>query len=664
MKTGLKQHFKYTFLFLFIFSNPFQLFSQKDYKWNNNVEASPSIPTEFQEADAVMIYEKQLRQTYLEDNRFFSRNIIKRRIKIQTQQGLEKYGRIVIPKKSRMHIEQLDARTIKQDGSIIDLDAKNDIKAIDLTDEDDLDETKYKVFSIPGVAIGDEIEMVCIQDGYTIEWGATVILHNTIPTLKSEFSVEVHDKGIVVLSTGRNGMPDGKIKKNLGVVTVSWDGENLPGLYEERGNISARSLPHSLYELNVDRLYRNSYSAAPDINSWSDLLHFYNENNFDVRIRKQKKFNAVFEKIMATAESTAKIHQLRAVQNYLNEIKIQKIPESEASEGIEYFLSEKKADFNTLIKMYKSILEKMEIDYLFAAGRSKYLGPIDLRFPTYLQISDFLFLIPDDQGNSVVLPTKGRTGTYGINEIPLELYDTDIYMINPKDKKVFQAVSLTDQGYKKNLCLRKSKATVQLESGVIQYKSEEAFSGAFSTRYRNNHFNWASNGSMKDYLEDYLEDQQVSSIDTFYLSEPPKKAPFRYKLHYDYQTNNQITKLEENVYVLKMDHFLDHYIQKANANRMLDYYAPFGYSDGFNYYMVFDKAVKLSNKENIDLDVKNDIGSFKLTVSQVNPTTLLIKSKYTLKSNRIPVDKIQNLIDLMEMAEKGDNEGIVLETGS
>lgn len=637
------------------------LCAQNNYKWDKTLEPSPAIPAEFQDADAVMIYEKQMRQTYLEDNRFFSRNIIKRRIKIQTQQGLEKYARIVILKNRNMHIEQLDARTIKADGSIVDLDSKNDIKAIELSDEDDLDKKKYKVFSIPGVAVGDEIEMVCIQEGYTIEWGATVVLHNSIPVLKSDFSVEVNNKGIVILATGRNGMPEGIESKNMEGVALSWSGKELPGLYEERGNISARSLPYFIYELNIDRLYRNSYAAAPNIRSWSDLLHHYNDEVFEVRIRKDKKFNEVFEKIVSTAESDSKIHRLGAVQKYLNEVEIEKIPEGEASEGIEYFLEKKKGDFNTLIKMYKSILEKMEIEFYFAAGRSKYLGPIDLGFPTYLQISDFLFLIPDAAGNSIVMPTKSQDNSYGLNEIPLALYDTDIYMISPTDKELFLTVSLDDQGYKKNLRLRKVKGTVQLDKGSISYAATETYSGAFSTRNRNNHYDWMQSQSMNDYLEHHLKDQEVVNVDTAFLSKRPEKDPYRYQLHYDYQISNQISKLEDKVYAISIKNLLDHYVQKASVNRMLDYYAPYGYIDEFLYYFEFDQPIKLSNKENLDINVKNELGTYKMVVNQVSPTTLIIKSKYTLTKNTIPVSEIQTLVDLMDGAEKGDNEGIIIE---
>ena len=657
MKILLRIHY-ITLPLLFLL--PTILNAQKNHKWDKTIDPSPAIPEQFKDADAVMIYDSEKRQTYYEDYRFFSRNIIKRRIKIQTQRGLEKYARIFLPKKSGMHSAILDARTIKQDGTVVDLDAKNDIKAIELSDDDDfLDRSRYDVFSIPGVAIGDEIEIVSIQEGYTIKRGATVILHDFIPILKSTFSVETYNNGILVMATNRNDMAQPQTDNSLNKFSLTWSGTNLAGLYEERGNISARSLPHFIYELNLDRLYKNS--APPNIKSWKDLLHYNNREIFDVRIRKSRKFDEVFNAIMSTAKGDSELDKITAIQHYLNEVKLIKIPEKEASEGVEYFLKKKEGDYSMLMAMYKSLLEKMDIDYLLAAGRSKYVGPIELNFPTFLQITDYLFLLPDENGNSMVLPTKSRTRTYNINEIPLELYDTDIYMISPKDKELFQTVSLTGPSHKKSLRLRKQKAMVQLAEGKIQYKAEETFSGALSTRHRNRHYEALEEESMEEYLTNYLEDMDIAGVDTFSLSEQGPVSPYRYKLFYDFKTENQIVELEEKVYKLSIDNFLAHNIQKASKNRLLDYYPPHPYTDGYNYYIQFDQAVKLSNKENIDRKVDNEIGSFSLNVKQVNPTTILLSSKYIIKASRIPVEKVQQLIDLSEAAEKADNEGLILE---
>ena len=656
----MKIQLKHTLLLCFFISLlPSILLAQKDYKWDTP-EPSPTIPEEFKDADAVMIYDKEIRDTYLDNNRFFSRNTIKRRIKIQTEIGLEKYGRIIIPKKSGMDFVMLDARTIKKDGTVVELDAKTEIKAIELTDEEDyLDRSRYNIFSIPGIAIGDEVEIVSIQEGYTIERGATVVLHNFIPIMQRSFSVEAHHKGLGVMATNRNGMEKPKIKKNLTSMALTWRGENLSGLYEERGNISTRSLPHFIYELNLDRLYQDS--APPNIKTWNDLLHYINDSYFKVRIRKNRKFKEVFDSILSTAKGDTKLDKVTAIQNYMNDVKMITIPDKEASQGVEYFLEEKKADFSTLMKMYKSLFEELGMDYQIAAGRSKHIGSIDLTFPTYLQITDFLFLLPDENGNSILLPTKSSKEAYNIDEVPTELYDTKIYMISPKDKALFQSAHLKGPGYKNSTYQQKYEVKVSFAEGKLQYHAEETFSGAVSTDYRNHHYALMENESMEEYLNEYMEDFGVASVDTFSLSEQSIQAPYSYTLFYDFTTTNQVSELEEKVYKIDLANLLSHALQNASPNRLLDYYPPYGYTDGFVYAFQFDQAVKLSNKENIDRKVKNSIGSFSLSVDQVNPTTILLRSKYVIEKGRIPVGSIQQLIDLTEAAEKADNEGLIIE---
>jgi len=634
------------------------LVAQKNHKWKKTVASTPSIPEQFSQADAVMIYNFENRQTNFEDYRFFSRTIIKQRVKILTQLGLEKYGKIILPKKSGLYIAVLDARTIKQDGTIVDLDTKSDIKSMTLSPDDDLlDQTKYQVFSIPGLDVGDEFEMICIYEGYHLERGGTVFFHHFIPVLKNEFVIETGDKRIVIMAANRNQLPIPKIENNLNSIVFSWEMENLPGLYEERGNISAKTLPHFNYELNLDLLYRDA--APPNIQNWRDLLQHLNKNSFEVQIRKKKAFKQIFQEIVDHAKSDTPFDQLTAIQQYLNTIQRITIPEKDEGAGIEYFLAEKKADYNTLIKMYKALIEELGLPYQIGAGRSKFKGDIDLEFPTYVQISDILFVVKIGE-DAHLLPLKSKDTYYEINEIPLDLTGTNIYTIDPSDKTSFQVVTLPAANPKKNVHLHKIKAKVDLMKNNITYLSEETFGGAFSTIYRNGHYELQKKKKLKDFELKALADQNISNIDSIGLSPMPHKPPYRYKLFKRFNSNQQITNLEDKVYKISLEHFLDHVISEVNQHRLLDYYPSFSYSDAYSYYFEFNQPVTLANKENIDLNVSNAAGSFSISIDQMKPNMILIRSKYILKSNYIRVSEIQNLVDLNNAALKADNEGMII----
>lgn len=57
----------------------------------------------------------------------------------------------------------------------------------------------------------------------------------------------------------------------------------------------------------------------------------------------------------------------------------------------------------------------------------------------------------------------------------------------------------------------------------------------------------------------------------------------------------------------------------------------------------------------------NPSGAYKLAVDQINPTTLIIKSTYSIRKSQIKLEDIQELIDVNANAEKGDNEGVIIE---
>jgi len=634
------------------------LMAQKNYKWDRKIQASPDVPEMFSDADAVIVFYKETRETLLDNNRILSRNIVKQRIKIQTQSGLERYARILLPKIKGMKSIILDARTIKKNGEIVDLDAKSEIKSLEFTDEDDfLDKSKFDLFSIPGVAVGDEIEIVSIQDGYTIERGDVVIPHQFIPIMEITFTVQTKHKDIGVDAMNVNNMNMPQVVNYDNGTKVVWKAKNLPGLYEDKGNISALSLPHFIYQLNLDRLYRDS--APPNIKSWKDLMHYANKEYFDVNIRSKASLKNIANTILESADSDSKIDKLHAIQKYMNEVEKVKLNEQEESSGIEYFLEEKKGDYTTIIKMYKALLSQMGIPYRIGSCRSRGMGPIDLNFPSYFQITDFIFLIPEGDGY-FFLPIKSDNNSYNVNEAPLSLSDTKVHMISPGDKNLFRSVTLNGNDYKDNIRQINHLAVVSLENDSIFYERTETYAGALSTKHRNYH------AYLKEskLLEEHVSENLISSnttLDSCSMSEPSQIFPYHYDLLFDFSTNDQITKLDEKIYKIDLSGNFNHQKLEASKNRLLDYYPAYKYSDGFVYAYKFEQPVKLINKENIDRSVRNNAGSFYVSVEQVNPTTIIIKSKYIIKQRRIKKEDIQDLIDITDESNKADNEGLIIE---
>ncbi len=638
----------------FFLGNSIILSAQKDYKWKKAPQPTEVIPEAFKAQDAVMIYEDEELQSKYDD---LSRRIIKRRIKIQTELGLDKYARIVVPKQKYMGISVLDARTIKQDGSVVDLKAK-DIKAIDVISDDDIfDKDEYYLFKVPGVEIGDEIEMICIYEGYAYYSGGTVTLHSYLPVLKAKYTLKINN-GLPFTAARYNGMPKPAVDNTLNEFRCIWTAENLPGLFDQRWAIPYNTIPYSIYDISVPKTGRKKQTQ------WAGLVKEIDKDHEDIRIRSKKKLNAIYEKIIGDKASASKYQQAVAVHDYINkEMRIMNIPEEEQSNGIEYFLEEKKASSTTIFQIYKNLMERLDLNYSLAIGRNRYYRDFHVDFPSTYQISNYLFLVENEQKELQIFPLKSKSNYYEVNELPIQLEGSTLYAMDMQEKDSLKFFKIPFSNYKKNKRLRKIKATVNWETKGITHTVTETMVGAVSTQTRHFYNNEKESKNLektfKTVLKNRIPDAKFKSVTG---GEMNVKPPFKYNLDYEYELENKITKLDEGVFKIDIENWFSHNTLPVKVEgRVLDYYPMNTGIDAYNYYLEFEAPVKLANKENLDIKVSNEVGSYEMTVNQISDNAISIRSKYIIKLNHIPADKVQLLKDLNEAAQKADAEGVLFE---
>ncbi len=656
MKNNIKHYLFLLFISLII---PSFISAQKDYKWDKKDTSLSDLPAEYANEDAVILYDYETRKTTLENNNFYTRHIIKRRVKILTKKGLDEFGKIVIAKQDDMQVSILDARTFKQNGEVVDLDASS-IKSLDINEDEDIfDSNRYKLFSVPGLEVGDEFEMVCVFEGKTIEQGENILMHRYLPVIDSKFELDVYNK-IIVFTSVYNNMPKPTVNESLSSYIFSWNLKNLPGLYDERGTISASVLPFFIYELNLTRFY--SSSAPPKIDNWEDLLNHINDSALDVVVRKRKKLDAILDAIIGDKATASKLEQLQQVHQHINEnVQIKSIPDNIASNGIEYFYENNTADFHYLLKMYKALFEKVGVEYYLASGRSRYLGDIRLDFPTSIQITEYLFVVNIDGDYHLFVP-KEKKKYYEMDEVPPELENTSLYMINMTKKDDFKHIKIPASTYKKNRRLRQIKSSVKLDDQAIAHNCKETLSGAISTDIRHYYIHANKNDALQEAVEGLLSHRIPNAkLESAKISKPSIKPPFDFELNYDFTTPNVVVKVDESVYKISIENWLTHNVYNVNpTNRLLDYFPPYAGLDNYSYVLEFDKEISLANKENIDVKIKNDMGSYELSINQVKPNTIILRSKYQINTNHIPVNQVKQLAEINEGAKKADGVEIMI----
>ena len=633
--------------------------AQRDFKWDKKLVPSPPIPDSLTKEDAVMIYSHTTRKTLISYNSFFTRNIIRQRIKILTKSGLDEFGKVCIPKIDYLRLKKLDARTIKTNGSIVDLRAK-EIKSIQIDEGDVYDQKDYLIFAVPGLEVGDEFEMICIYEGEAVQEGGNIFLHHAIPVLESTLTLEV-DKDIVVLSKGFNDMPDPEVKQKLGTISFKWTLKNLEGVFDQRASIFGTILPFFIYELYFNRFYENNSIISK---SWVGLIQSIAKRNFKYKIRKREKFDQLMESIFLDKAINSALDSIKVFHQYINdEFTISPLNRKEESKGLSYFLENKKADQYVLLQIYIAFFEHYNIPFYLATARTKYGGEIELTFPTKIQITHYLFAFNDGQGNHHVCLPKTNNKYYSFNEMPLSLEGTVFYMLDMQDKSTLKKIRLASSPHQNNVILRKINTNVSLSASLIEQVEETTFSGIPSTIYRSHYYDYLRAGQLYNFVGFQLNQRQPDAfLFDAKLSSYPTKPPFTFTLSQAYTLKHQIEQIEEDVYKISLKDWFSHHIKPINVKkRLLDYYPNYAGIDAFQYTLEFEKDIQLINEsEQLAINIEYEIGSYTLVIRQIGNKSIQISSKYVITAHHIPVDKVGHLEGINQAVKQANGSDIYI----
>lgn len=424
---NLKHFHLVAYLILFLILNPALSFGQKDFDWENKIPTLTQIPDSLLDEDAVIINYSEKRLIIEEKSYINTIITLRKKIKILTTTGIQDHSFFRIQQSPDMTIETLDARTIKPNGVILDFES-SEIKSVESKDQID-GSSKDLFFAIPGIDVGDEVEMICKYQCKNFQTNDFIYFHQSIPVLKSTFSIHA-PKNIIIKSNVYSGLELPTVKENISNNIITWSNKNNAKFISgSKANLNSR--PHLIYQLDYQNLIRQAFNST--FNNWYHLISYFEKTVFKPKIRNHKKFEIQWESIANGA--TDKMVLLQNIHSYLNQhIEILPILPYERSKGITYFIENKKADQRTLFKIYFALLKKAKIEAKIAVGQSSNIGPIDLKIPTIAQVTNFLFVIQNEAGITLVSP-KEETQKYKLHQLPELLYGTAIYMKSSRKRK-------------------------------------------------------------------------------------------------------------------------------------------------------------------------------------------------------------------------------------
>lgn len=638
--------------------------SSYEYEWREK-GVYESISDTIKNEDAIMIYQKK--ETNLlfsyDDLSITTTEKIHQKIKFLTQKGIEKYSRIYLPVNYEENLQVIDARTIKNDGSVIDLKS-SDLKKLNIADRYDVNrKLKLLIFSIPGIEINDEVEVFIKYSGRGIMTSNEVFLNTFLPTLQSSFTMNI-SIGIGTEIKTYNQMPKPEIKERNDIVTYTWIQNNLSATNSGTNDIPSKTLPYLRFAVRdiTARFQGIKQTQKIEPNSWLffvDMVLFIAEPpNYWGRPKVQYLNTFLDEQLKNPAQNT-KLEKLVGVHNYINDsVEVKRLKEEESNNPLGYHLYNKKIDTKNLVYLYSKIFEELGLNYFLGIGKSKFTGDIDLEFVSRSQLTHYFFAV-EIENNLYFLFLKDEENFYNLGEIPVELQGTDAVLISRKNipdriKKI--TLQVNDKSI--NYYRKRTIVNVNTQSDSLLFNIKETFSGAVSTVYRQTIIK--NNHELLEKAKEYYVNKQTSiTLDSISIGNVQHSYPYVFTVNSKAHATT-LNNADKKLLSVSIKDWLNHHCAIPEPyKRDLDYHSDFNYSDNIKYYFTFDRAIEVVNKEANEIKIQNDYGSYSFTITPVNEKTILIDSNYEINKEMLEKEKYNQITELYDAFQKANNTQLI-----
>lgn len=626
------------------------------------------IPDTYSNYDAVLLFEKRSMSITPDFTSGQLKTFIRKhsKIKIITKQGIQDYARVVVPKVEGQTLELMSVRTIKKSGVAVDLQ-QADIKQLDISADDNIyDKRKYMLFSVPGVEVGDEIEMMTEYYGNSLVTSDDVFLDSYLPSMYTSYKIIIAGSLKTEIKT-YNGMPDPVITHPDGYSAYEWTLKNVPTYINQPYCIRSFESPFIRFAIRV--LDYQSYHFPIEENSWTSyidniitatdakMFSWKSVDGFlEERVGKQIYASAPENKL----ESLVKLHRFIA-----DSMNVQWLAPEINDKSLMYYVNNRRIDQRNLIFLYDKIFNYLNIDYYVGFGRDRYEGLFDDLFISSNLITH-VFLSFELEGKFYFIFLKDEYTSYELGEIPTELQGTKTIMISRKKiaERIKQA-KMSEISKINNYRRVKNMIDVKLDEGKISGNVKETFSGSVSTDKKSD-FAGLDKKQLKEYKERLIRRKNENiEIDTIGFDKTTAyKFPYTCNLSYKYHLKEgNITNLDKNLYSIQLNNWIDHYAVRPNSSeRTTDFHTNYLYTDDIKFYLVFDKKIELTNKESIETTVTNEYGSYTLSVKQVNENSLLITSNFDINKYKLTKEEYGMLKQLYEAYLKANTNQLVIKT--
>lgn len=647
----------------------------------SNVLANDSIPKlNFlklcKNADAYFLYsftDVTYSKLWFKYNRHIS---VSNKLVINNSAGVDKFAYLNLPEYVTNNLKEINVRTLKRNGNIIKLDSSKVFQ-----NRDDKKRLGDITYPIPGVEPGDTIETTYVySDNTSINQMVDFIsLYSEVPSLNSEYTIKT-DPSLTIRYKGYNNFPEPAIVTNDSLIYCAFKMEKIKGLTENENTCIPCELPYLYYAIEKtgekDRTWKDVYNQ--EFNIITQPIKFDSENS--------SFYNRWKKNVIGKDKDSSKYYKLNLLhKDILENVSMDDPKENEILKSSGYFLKEKRLNSMSIKRLYRRLLEDLEIEYWAVFARSRQAGKID---PYYIRKGEFdhiFFAFNNERGELNLLYPHDTYTKYQINEIPTSVYNTEAIIAKPyisgkpnkknkfikydlqlaeMDSVTVKTIQLPKTNANQNFAKQVYSFDVDTENQEIPTKYRISLSGGVYTNLKGFLGLMNQDKEVNDFyeaLEMYEGEEDVFEMDTItstFLKETP---PFSYTLSAEGRLTDGYNFLNGDVFSISLDKLIDHNIIENNEEKMnLNFYLDYSYSDDIVLIFNFPSNIEVLNANSYDTEIVHEFGEYFMNVKVVDNKRLSIQSNYRITKDIIPKSMSSKLNTLNEIINNAKNKRILV----
>jgi hypothetical protein len=565
---------------------------------------------------------------------YLTTKIVFRRVYINSTEAAEEYSQKEMFIGDNGRIGMLNARNIKPDGTILDLDGDQIITTYAET------KTKYGSYgtrkvqlTYPNVEVGDVLDIAyrIDIDGYVLS--DLFVLESDIPSLYSRITIR-NMSPFDITAYSLNNMPEMVSKTTDGYETISWEKEGVG--VQKYGSLNALSptAPHCVY-----LLWRRGETLDYDMIYAENVRDYPNDFGPKDYITK----NLVEEGVINAEDD--KMLNLKKLMDYLAKgfNWDEEANSTITSTSIKAF-KEKQIDRTHYIRIVIKFMTENDIKFERCYSKSLWDGKFELGFVSIEQLDHF-FLIASDESDNIhyIFPPGGEGNFFYFDEIPFFLEgNQSIALYGAKDFLDSQSsIALPQGGKKSNTHYANLLLEIELgDSLVSKMKRKDVFKGQYSFLTRS-----------KDGM-DWLEDLNVIA-DSAELKPNREDSFYPYEIEFLQEDLSEVylKQIDDSLYWFESERVLPKGVYEAeeSSEEFGDYLVlPYLKENRVSVFIKSASPIQLAEDVN-ELSFENSIGAVNSKLIQMSPN--MLKLNFSIEVNKRFVDgelEVQEYADLIK----------------